>query len=284
MARTTGVGFAGRMDRRGAITLLGAGAFLAACAGKGSTAVRGPKPQKIVYGSDASQFGELTRPQGTPRGVAVVIHGGFWHEHYDLSLGRATSADLAKRGWIAWNLEYRRIENGGGWPTTFDDIAAGIDKLADIPDVPTDTVVTIGHSAGGHLAVWAGARPSFTDRWADPKVPITAAISQAGVLDLKAAVKDNLGGGAAQEFMRGRVDGRYALADPTEQIPLTVPVWCVHGDQDGNVPISQSADYVKRATDAGANAELIRVKGDHFVLIDPSTQAWARIVGVLDSL
>lgn len=272
------------MDRRSAITLLGAGALLAACGGKGSTTVKGPKPQKIAYGSDPSQFGELTRPTGKARGVAVVIHGGFWHEQYTLDLGRATSADLAKRGWIAWNLEYRRIENGGGWPTTFDDIAAGIDKLADIPDIPTDTVVTIGHSAGGHLAVWAGARPTFTDRWADPKVPITAAISQAGVLDLKAAVKDNLGGGAAQEFMGGAVDDRYTLADPTEQIPLKIPVWCVHGDQDGNVPISQSIDYVKAAKAAGAKAELIRVKGDHFVLIDPSTDAWAKIVAVLDSL
>ena len=272
------------MDRRGAITLLGAGALLAACGGKGSTTVNGPKPQKIAYGTDPSQFGELTRPTGTPRGVAVVIHGGFWHERYDLSLGRPTAADLAKRGWIAWNLEYRRIENGGGWPRTFDDIAAGIDKLAGIPEIPTAKVFTIGHSAGGHLAVWAGARPSFKDRWADPKVPITAAISQAGVLDLKAAVRDNLGGGAAQEFMGGQVDNRYTLADPTAEIPLSIPVWCVHGDEDNNVPISQSINYVAAAKGAGAKAELIRVHGDHFVLIDPSTDAWAKIVAVLDGL
>lgn len=271
------------MDRRRAITLLGAGVLLAACAPKGST-VSGPKPKQIAYGSDPAQFGELTRPKGTPVGVAVVIHGGFWHEQYDLSLGRPIAADLAKRGWIAWNLEYRRIENGGGWPTTFDDIAAGIDKLASIPDIPTDKVVTIGHSAGGHLAVWAGARPKITGTWSDPKVPITAAISQAGVLNLKAAVGDDLGGGAAQEFMGGKVDGRYKLADPAEQIPLDIPVWCVHGDQDGNVPISQSVTYVAAAKAAGAQAELVRVHGDHFVVIDPSTDAWARTVKILDSL
>lgn len=241
-------------------------------------------PQKIAYGSDPSQFGELTKPTGTPKGVAVVIHGGYWHEQYDLSLGRPLAADLARRGWIAWNLEYRRIENGGGWPTTFDDIAAGIDKLASMHGVPTAKVVTIGHSAGGHLGVWAAGRSKLTGAWSHPKVPVTAAISQAGVLDLTAAVKDNLGGGAAQQLMGGAVDDRYRLADPTRQIPLPVPVWCVHGDQDDTVPISQSINYVKAATAAGAKAELVRVHGDHFVVIDPSSAAWASTVKILDSI
>ncbi len=241
--------------------------------------------ETLTYGRDPAQFGELTRPDGTPRGVAVVIHGGFWHTQYGLGLGRPLAADLARRGWIAWNLEYRRMENGGGWPTTFDDIAAGIDRLASVDGLPTDTVVTIGHSAGGHLAVWAGGRQSFTGAWSNPRVPVTAAISQAGVLNLRAAVAENLGSGAAQQLMGGEVDARYELADPTGQIPLTVPVWCLHGDQDDTVPLSQSADYVAAATAAGATAKLVEIKGgDHFVLIDPSSSAWARTVEILDGL
>ncbi|MBC7593834.1 MAG: alpha/beta hydrolase [Kineosporiaceae bacterium] len=278
------------MDRRRAITLLGAGFLVAACTPKGSKTVSKTDSEKIAYGKDPSQFGELFRPEGTPRGVVVVIHGGFWHAQYDLSLGRPLAEDLAAKGWIAWNLEYRRIENGGGWPTTFDDIDTGIDKLADIPNIATDKVVTLGHSAGGHLGVWAAARPALTgSNWADPKVPVTAAISQAGILDFTAAAAMHLGNDAVQEFMGGTVDGRavdnrYVLADPTRQIPLKVPVWCVHGRSDNTVPISQSIDYVKAAKAAGARAELVEVDGDHFVLIDPSTKAWQRTLAILDSL
>lgn len=235
----------------------------------------GPRAKKIAYGSDPAQFGELTMPTGTPRGVAIVIHGGFWHEQYDLSLGRPMSADLATGGWVAWNLEYRRIENGGGWPTTFDDIAAGIDKLADIPDVPMATVVTIGHSAGGHLAVWAGAR-------ATPLVPITAAISQAGVLDFDAAIREHLGGDAVLALMGDA--GDLGDVDPIRQIPLKVPVWCIHGDQDDTVPISQSVDYVAAARAAGGTAELLQVPGDHYALIDPSTDAWTKTITILDGI
>lgn len=285
MAGPTFVLFAWRMDRRRAITLLGAGFLMAACTPKGSETVKKTGAETIRYGEDPSQFGELFRPDGTPRGVVVVIHGGFWHAQYDLSLGRPLSKDLAAKGWIAWNLEYRRIENGGGWPTTFDDIAAGIDKLADIPNVATDKIVTLGHSAGGHLGVWAAARPALTgSNWDNPKVPVTAAISLAGVLDFAAAEALHLGNDAVQEFMGGKVDERYLSADPTRQIPLKVPVWCVHGSSDSTVPISQSLDYVKAAKAAAGRAELVEVDGDHFVLIDPSTKAWRKTLAILDSL
>lgn len=277
--------FAWRMDRRRAITLLGAGLLVAACAPKGSEVVKNSRTDTISYGNDPAQFGELFRPSGTPRGVVVVIHGGFWRAQYDLSLGRPLAQDLAAKGWIGWNLEYRRVGNGGGWPMTFDDIAAGIDKLAGIPAVSTDKVVTLGHSAGGHLAVWAAGRPALTgSNWANPKVPVTAAISQAGVLNLAAAQKSRLGNDATQDFMGGMADDRYLLADPTRQIPLKVPVWCVHGNQDDIVPLSQSVDYVKAAKAAGARAGLVEVEGDHFVVIDPSAKAWQQTLGILDSL
>lgn len=230
--------------------------------------------ETITYGDDASQFAELTRAHGQSKGVVVVIHGGFWKSAYDLSLGRPLAASLARNGWDAYNVEYRRVGNGGGWPITFDDVSAGIDALAGIDGLDTSTVITLGHSAGGHLAVLAAGRTSAA-------VPVTAAISQAGVLDLEAADRASLGSAAVRAFMGGAT---YAPADPTTQIPLNVPVRCIHGTDDDDVPISQSIGYVERAKTAGADAELVRFEGDHFVVIDPLSQAWARTLKILETL
>jgi acetyl esterase/lipase len=240
---------------------------------------------KRSYGNDPSQFGELSRPSGASKGVVVVIHGGFWRSLYDLSLGRALATSLVVQGWTAYNLEYRRVGNGGGFPRTLDDVAAGIDALAGVDGLDTSTVVTLGHSAGGHLAVWAAGRPKLGGTpWADPAMPVTAAISQAGVLDLSAAAAERLGDGAAEAFMDTAEPEPWARADPMAQIPLDVPVRCVHGRDDDTVPLSQSTGYVERARSAGADAELIEVEGDHSVVIDPASQAWARTLEVLEEL
>lgn len=145
--------------------------------------------------------------------------------------------------------------------------------------------MTLGHSAGGHLAVWAAGRPKLRGTpWATPAVPVTAAIAQAGVLDLGSAVSENLGSGATQAFMGEAGAADFEQADPSEQIPLDVPVRCVHGRSDDIVPLRQSIDYVEQAKAAGADAELIDVEGDHFVVIDPSSRAWARTLETLEAL
>ena len=234
--------------------------------------------ERITYGSDPSQFAELHRPGGgASRGVVVVIHGGFWKSAYDLTLGTPLAADLAARGWTAWNIEYRRVGNGGGTPETFDDVAAAIDALAEVPDLDLSTVVTLGHSAGGHLAVWAAGRP-------DPGVAVTHAISQAGVLDLVMSDRTGLGGGAAAALLGHPAGRRDAAWDPQQQIPIDVPVWCVHGIDDAIVPLGQSEGYVVDATAAGAQAEIVRVEGDHFVVIDPGSEAWAAQLEILDGI
>lgn len=274
------------MDRRSALYLLAAGS-LAACSPRTTRErpTRRNPIEKISYGTDPQQFAELSRPSGSSKGVVVVIHGGFWLADYDLSLGRPLAASLVAAGWTAYNVEYRRVGNGGGWPRTFDDIAAAIDALADIERLDTSQVITLGHSAGGHLAVWAASRVRLpTGVGADPRVPVTAAVSQAGVLDFTSATADQLGGGAVQRFMGGTVDRRYAVADPTEQIPLAVPVRCIHGTSDDVVPLSQSTDYVERASALGADATVTEVDGDHFVLIDPSSSAWSTTLQILDDL
>jgi acetyl esterase/lipase len=238
--------------------------------------------ERVVYGADEAQFAELFRPQGGSRGVAVVIHGGFWKAAYDASLGRPLARDLAGRGWTAWNIEYRRVGAGGGVPETLDDVAAAIDVLADQPDLDLTSVVTLGHSAGGHLATWAAARGRF-DRWPE-RVRITGVVAQAGVLDLSAAAELGLGSGAVEAFVGAPPGPAYDEVDPTRHLPLDVPVRCVHGRDDDVVPLSQSKDYVGRAVAAGADARLVEVEGDHFVVIDPASAAWTRTVELLDGL
>ena len=279
-----------RLGRRALIAATLA-APLAAC---GTDAPR-PRPRRstdvttrrLTYGDDPSQWADLSSPAGDSRGVVVVIHGGFWKAEYDASLGEPLAADLSGRGWTVLNLEYRRVGSGpgggGGWPATGDDVAAGIDLLRHVDGLALDTVVTLGHSAGGHLATWAAARGRF-DPWKGG-VPVTHVVSQAGVLDLARAYDEQLGGGAVAAFMGAPPsDPSYAQADPQAQLPLDVPVWCVHGDEDDVVPPEYSRDYVRAATAAGASAELVRVDGDHFVVIDPTSEAWARTVAILDSL
>ena len=245
-----------------------------------------PAPERLTYGDDPSQFGELHLPRGgvdDVRGVVVVIHGGFWRDAYDLSLGTPLAEDLAERGWAAWNLEYRRVGGGGGAPQTLDDVAAGIDRLAEVRGLDLSTVITLGHSAGGHLAAWSAARTQAPlGRWQPVRVPVTHAISQAGVLDLRAGAR--LGGGAVDAFLGAPAVDAGPDVDPIQQAPLAAPVWCVHGRADDIVPLSQSQAYVDAAIATGARAELVQVEGDHFTVIDPGSEAWRRTVAILDGI
>lgn len=278
------------MTRRGLLgrlaSLLALPAALAAC----SVATPAPAPgvsgpRRITYGSHPSQFGELTLPAGAVRGVAVVVHGGFWRQSYGLELGRPLAADLANRGLAAWNIEYRRVAGGsaggpridtedGGWTATFDDVAAAIDLLA-AQSLPLDRVVAIGHSAGGQLVGWAAARPGLPagTPGASPKVRLRGAVAQAGVMDLVDASRQGVGSGAVENLMGGSptaVPDRYALASPIARLPIGVPVTCVHGTEDGNVPLRQSQRFT-----AASGDRLVTIDGaDHFALIDPTTDAW----------
>ena len=144
-------------------------------------------------------------------------------------------------------------------------------------------MVTLGHSAGGHLATWAAARQRF-DQWAGG-VEVSHVLSQAGVVDLTTAFEQDLGQGAVLSLMGvDPSDPSYDQADPMRQLPLDVPVWCLHAPDDAHVPISQSSGYVEAATEAGATAELVQVTGGHFDLIDTSTDAWQVGVGLLDTI
>jgi acetyl esterase/lipase len=255
-------------------------------------------PLQLAYGARASQFGELTLPVGAQpvRGVAVVVHGGFWRASYGLELGRPLAADLAAAGLAAWNIEYRRVGADGGWPATFDDVAAALDALAGPVQraaagrLSLDRVIAVGHSAGGHLAAWLAARPGLPagTTGATPPVRLRGVISQAGVLDLVDASEHAVGRGAVEDLLDGRPDvvpERYRLASPVALLPIGVPVVCVHGTADLNVPIRQSERFVAAARAAGDAAELVALPGvDHFALIDPSTPAWRTCREAVDRL
>jgi acetyl esterase/lipase len=240
-------------------------------------------PETHRYGDDPSQYAELTLPSGSPHGLVVVLHGGFWKAAYGAELGRPLAERVAALGWVAWNVEYRRVGAGGGFPMTLDDVHAAIELAGEqVPGV--SRVVTLGHSAGGHLATWAAARARF-DRWRPARVEVTHVVSQAGVLDLTRAHADALGSGAVAALMgAGPEAPAYDLADPQRQLPLDVPVWCVHARDDDTVPFAQSEDYVAAATEAGSEASLVEVEGGHFAVIDVDSPAWAAIEGIFDGL
>lgn len=245
-------------------------------------------PAVFRYGLHPRQFAELWLPADEPAGAVVVIHGGFWRARYTLELGRHLAADLVRHGWAAWNLEYRTVGSDGGWPATFADVAAGIDLLADVFAADGRPVVAVGHSAGGQLAVWAASRPRLPAGapGAQPRLRLTGAVAQAGVVALARAARERVGDGAVLDLMGGAPDecaAAYAVTDPTALAPAAVPVLCVHSRGDEDVPYSQSETYVAAATAAGGRAALREVPGEHMALIDPASEGWRVVVRALDA-
>ena len=245
--------------------------------------------QRHAYGRIRSHFGELFRPEGEgPFPVAVIIHGGFWRARYGRKLMWPLCRDLAARGWAAWNLEYRRLGrlSGGGFPRTLEDVAAGIDHLADLPPEPLDLsrVVAIGHSAGGHLATWAAARSRLPEGapGASPRVPVTAAVAQAGVVDLALAWQMRLSRGVVARLLDGTPEQRperYAVASPAERLPLGVPVLLTHGGRDDIVPPAMSERFAEAARAAGDACTLhLEPAEDHFGHLDPGNPLWTAVL------
>lgn len=255
------------------------------------------RPSVHRYGDAASQYAELTLPARRTRpGVVVVIHGGYWRAAYDAALGRPLAADLGARGWVAWNLEYRRTGapagDRGGWPQTFDDVAAGLDLLPSAlrdQGLETGPIVILGHSAGGHLGVWAAGRHTLPPGapGAGPAARVAGAVSQAGVLDLGMAERLGLSGRAARLLMGAGPSAdpeRWRLADPARMLPIGVPVVALHGDADTDVPAALSRSYADAAAAAGDPVRLETTPGDHFAPITPGTEAWAACVRSLEVL
>jgi acetyl esterase/lipase len=188
--------------------------------------------------------------------------------------------DLADRGLAAWNLEYRRVESGGGWPETFEDVAAGVDALTDLEAaLDLERVVAVGHSAGGHLAFWAAGRPTLPEGapGARPRVHVGAAVSQAGVLDLRLAAQLRASAEPTRALL-GDPDehaDRYELASPRQLVPLGIPQLVLHGDRDDTVSIRIATSYAEAARATGDDCELVVLSGTgHFEHVDAGSPSW----------
>jgi pimeloyl-ACP methyl ester carboxylesterase len=212
------------------------------------------------YGSHPEQVAELTLPDGDgPFRIVALIHGGFWRARYGRSLMDALADDLVARGLAAYNVEYRRLDAGGGWPESADDVVAAIDHLGEPVDV-------VGHSAGGHLALIAGAEGRAR-----------RVVGQAAVADVEQAIALNLGDGVVERFAGGA-----ALDDvsPLRRAPLDVPVLLTHGARDDTVPPAQSESFAARGGDVVLS---LRDGEGHFEHIDAASGAWEEVAARLAS-
>lgn len=235
-----------------------------------------PADHRIAWGTGAQQFGELRLPSGIgPFPVIINLHGGFWRAQYDLRHAGHLCAALKRKGVATWNVEYRRIgQEGGGYPGTLQDAVAGcrhITQLASRFPLDLRRVVVMGHSAGGHLALYA----------APQLPPIRGVVALAPVADLRRAQELNLSRGVVRLLMGASPDeagDRYREASPIERVPLKLPQILVHGTEDDVVPIEISRLYAAAARAAGDPAELVELAGaGHFELIDPRTREWIEI-------
>ncbi|MCM3569571.1 S9 family peptidase [Neobacillus mesonae] len=252
--------------------------------------------KRISYGSNENQFGDLRIPEGEgPFPVAIVIHGGFWRAGLSLNLMNPFAESLTAMGIAVWNIEYRRVgQEGGGWPGTFQDVSSAVEFVRTLSEnYPLDLsrVVTIGHSAGGHLALWAAARhrlpkESILGNFENP-LPIKGVISLAGVNDLAlmcevhqlrekiSKISDN----PTRDLMGGTMEDvpfRYHEGSPIELLPIGVPMDLIHGSLDINVPIGISESFAKAAKSAGDHVRLKALPySEHFKLIDPDTEEWS---------
>ncbi|MEV0392824.1 alpha/beta hydrolase family protein [Polymorphospora rubra] len=248
-----------------------------------------PPPDATVrYGGHPDQVADVRLPAGSGpvRPLVVVVHGGFWRAEYDRTHTGPLAADLAGRGYPVAQLEYRRTgQPDGGWPTTLDDVAAGIDALprlvAELGVAAGGPPILLGHSAGGHLALWYAARST---------ADLRGVVALAPVADLAEAYRLDLDGGAVADLLGGgpdEVPDRYALADPTDPA-LPVPASrCViiHGLDDVQVPIGISRRYADRLTRRGAEITLVELpEVEHFGLIDPAAAAWLEVTAGLLTL
>jgi acetyl esterase/lipase len=213
--------------------------------------------------------------------MVVLIHGGFWRERYRRDLTAPLAQDLAAHGLAAWNIEFRRVEGDGGWPATFEDVAMAIDRLA-APELSVDTsrVAVVGHSAGGHLALWAAGRAGLPSSapGANPRIVPRGVVGLAPVADLLDCHRSGLSDGAARQLLGGDPDevaDRWEQADPTRMVGHGVPILLVHGLDDTDVPVEFSRGYAAVAQDAGDHVELATPAADHMTLIDPGAPSWA---------
>ena len=249
--------------------------------------------RRIVYGSEASHYGELRLPAGAgPHPLVILIHGGCFKAEYATAQYFGAMADALKADGIAtWNIEYRRLgESGSGWPGTYLDVGHAVDHVRAIAGeyrLDLNRVAVVGHSAGGHLAMWAASRhrlPATSALYVANPLPVRGAMDLAGPVDMTANIAgyEAICDGPVITSMLGgtpaAVPDHYLHASPIKLLPLGVSQVLVAGSYEDNVPIPFLEAYVKAATDAGDKVRLIVIPGaGHFEIASPLAFTWPPI-------
>jgi acetyl esterase/lipase len=258
-------------------------------------------PDRVLhYGDEPSQYGELRLPAGRgPHPVVVLVHGGCFRKDYPGANSIGAMADALKREGIAtWSIEYRRLsEPGGGWPGTYRDVGTGVDYLRQLaPRYRLDLrrVVIVGHSAGGHLAHWAAARPRLgpgSALHAENPLKPRGVVNLAGRMDMTVGIAEYeatcdmpvlrmlLGG------LPDQVPERYAQVSLPGLLPLGIRQVMIWGSRENYVPAQQAQDFLVAAQRAGDDVQLRIVPGaGHFETASPSSPAWPVVLGAIESL
>jgi len=256
---------------------------------RSAAARRASPPRPLSYAADVEQMGELRLPADADGRVpvCVLLHGGGWRERWERDLMDGLAADLTAHGYATWNLEFRRVgPSGGGWPGSFEDVAAGIDRLCELAEtepIDLDRVALIGHSAGAHLALWASARDRLPDDapGASPLVRPALAVSLAGVQDLATTALRGTDEMSTIALMGGMPDEhpeRYRLAAPLELLPLGSAQLVLWGVNDRPDLVDENLRYCEAAAAAGDTVHVLELpEADHFTVIDPATLTWLAI-------
>jgi acetyl esterase/lipase len=256
-----------------------------------------PADETIAYGPAPQQKVELRLPGGEgPHPVVVLVHGGCWEAPWGFDHVRSLAAALTAEGYATWSLGYRRLgDPGGGWPGTLEDVARGADHLKTVAarrGLDLARVVAVGHSAGGHLALWLAARSGQVGGLEILRAPgalrLRGVVSLAGITDLEAAAADEVCGDAIPRLLGGppaTVPDRVAAASPVRLLPLGLPQRLMCGGQDRIVPIGQARVYEAAARARGDDVTLTVVEAaGHFELVSPASVAWPAVRDAVASL
>ncbi|HEV7658481.1 MAG TPA: alpha/beta hydrolase [Allosphingosinicella sp.] len=253
-----------------------------------------PAPSATIrYGADSLQVADLWLPAGAgPHPVVLMVHGGCWQTDIaDRSIMSWIADDLRRRGIAVWNIDYRGVDRpGGGYPGTFQDAAAAADALRDHAAehrLDLTRIVAIGHSAGGHLALWLAGRPKLPAgsplRTAHP-LPIRSVISLGGLPDLEEAARSSNGCGnevvvrLTGGVRAGRIDPFTDTSVP-RLAPLGVAQVLINGLQDRIIPTAYAEGYAGPMRAAGDDVRVRMIdRTGHVELIAPETAAWAAAV------